>query len=93
MSAQRRQVVVLVGPQRIEEGLRMASALPLADNEVVVVLTGEALPVSEEIATHLDTLELTEVPVLATFADPRVTTMDRREIAGRIRSCDHVLTF
>lgn len=86
-------VGVLIGPERIEEGLRMASALPLAENEVEVVLLGAALGDNAEIATHLDSLELEEVAVLAVFRDPRVETLSWQELKERIAGYDHVLSF
>lgn len=88
-----RKVGVLVRPERVEEGLRMASALPLCDNEVEVILLGERLPGSDMIATHLDTLSLSDVPVLGTFTDPRVSTATTAELAARLPGYDHVITF
>lgn len=86
-------VGVLVLPGRVEEGLRMASALPLCDNEVEVIVLGERLPAGDVIDTHLDTLSLSDVPVLGTFTDPRVETATVAELAARLPGYDHVITF
>lgn len=86
-------VGVVVRDRRATEGLRMASALSLGDNDVEVILTGAALAEDEEIDLHLDSLDLEEVAVLATFADPRVEQVDWEELAARIAGYDHVVTF
>jgi hypothetical protein len=87
------RVGVLIGPSRLEEGLRMASALPLADSEVEIILTGPRLGGSDEIATHIETIQDFEIPVLARFQDERVTTATTEEIARRLTEYDHVLSF
>lgn len=71
----------------------MASALPLCDNAVEVILTGGQLPDTDEVAIHLDTLGISEAPVLAAFSDPRVTTLPLSELAARLQGYDHVITF
>ena len=93
MSDGPRRVGVVVGPQRVTEGLRMASALALCDNEVDVVLTGESLADSDEIALHLDSLDLAEIPVSAAFDDPRVETMNWTALRRRLEECEHVITY
>ncbi len=86
-------VGVLVREQRATEGLRMASALSLGDNDVEVILTGSSLSQDEEVDLHLDSLDLEEVAVFATFADPRVEQTQWSELARRIVGYDHVITF
>lgn len=71
----------------------MASALPLADSEVEVIVTGSSLPRNEEVATHLETLADFEVNVLAPFDDPRVMPLDTSDLAARLGGYDHVITF
>ncbi|MHB1535530.1 MAG: hypothetical protein ACYC1D_13160 [Acidimicrobiales bacterium] len=71
----------------------MASSLPLADNEVDVILIGSQLSVTEAVSTHLQMLLEFEVSVFATFLDPRVTTLPRDELAAKLPGYDHVVTF
>ena len=87
------RVAALIREGRAPEGLRMASALGLGDSEVEVVLLGSSLPHGDEIALHLDSLEIDEVPVLATFEDPRVQTITWQEIIARLEGYDHIITF
>ncbi|MDA8392586.1 MAG: hypothetical protein M0Z87_07260 [Actinomycetota bacterium] len=86
-------VGVIVQPDRAEEGLRMASALALGDNDVEVIVTGPALPDNDEIALHLDSLELEEIRVMCPFEDGRLETLSWAELASRLEEYDHVLTF
>jgi hypothetical protein len=86
-------VGVLVCSGRVEEGLRMASALPLAENVVEVIVLAEQLPDGEEMASHLETLEEFEAPVFAAFSDPRVTTLPVPELAAKLPGYDHVISF
>lgn len=86
-------MAVLVRPDRVAEGLRTAAALPLADNEVDVVLLGSDLPETPEVALGLENLELSDIPVLGCFSDPRVDTVTAEELARRLGEYDHVLTF
>lgn len=88
-----RRVVVLVRPERVAEGLRTAAALPLADNEVQVLLLGAELPDTPEVALGLDNLELSDIPLFGCFADPRIATATPEEFVRRLGECDHVLTF
>lgn len=71
----------------------MASALPLADSHVEVILTGPGLPHTEEVATHLETLADFEVSVLARFDDPRVSPLATNDFVTKFRGYDHVVTF
>jgi hypothetical protein len=71
----------------------MAGALPLSDIAAEVILTADHLPDTDEIAIHLDTLDLSEIPVFATFTDPRVTTTTVDELAAKLAGYDHVITF
>lgn len=87
------RVGVLARPRRVAEALRMASALPLSDLTPEVILTADHLPDTEEVAIHLDTLDLSEVPVFAAFTDPRVTTLAASELAAKLAGYDHVITF
>jgi hypothetical protein len=87
------QVLVLVTEKRVEEGLRMASALPLCDTRVDVYLLGRALPETQGIASHLETLTEFGAGVLAPFHDPRVKTIASREMAVQLTRYDHVLTY
>ncbi len=86
-------VAVLVRPERIVEGLRTAGALPLSDNEIEVILLADSLPDTEDIALQLDTLDLSDIPLLATFVDPRVSTVPAADLADRLRRYKHVLSF
>lgn len=86
-------VGVLARPRRIAEALRMASALPLSDLAPEVILTADHLPDTDEVALHLDTLDLSDVPVFAMFTDPRVTTVTAGELAAKLAGYDHVITF
>ena len=86
-------VGVIVQSDRAEEGLRMASALALGDNEVEVIVTGPSLPDNDEIALHLDSLELEEIRVMCPFEDPRMETLTWAELSSRLEEYDHVLTF
>lgn len=88
-----RRVGVLARPDRVAEALRTAAALPLTDNAVEVILLGDDLPHTAEIVLAVDTLELSEVPLLAAFRDPRVDTRPLAELAGRLRRYEHVITF
>jgi hypothetical protein len=89
-----KRVAVLVRAERLAEGLRMASALPLCDHEVEVVICASAINDGDaDIDTHLDTLELCDARVLGTFAHPRVQCMEPRELADKLAACDHVLTL
>lgn len=86
-------VGVIVQADRAEEGLRMASALALGDNEVEVIVTGPSLLDNDEIALHLDSLELEEIRVMCPFEDPRMETLGWADLAARLEEYDHVLTF
>lgn len=86
-------VGVVILPERAEEGLRMASALPLGDNDVEVIILGSKLPDTDEVAVHLDSLEMEEVRVRATFDDPRVTMTSSEELRLLWGEYDHVVTF
>lgn len=88
-----RRVGVLVRQNRVAEGLRTAAALPLTDNDVEVILIGNCLPDTPEVALGLDTLDLSDVPVFATFSDSRVSTAEPAELAQRLVGYDHVITF
>ncbi len=88
-----KKIAVLVNPQRDAEGLRMASALPLCDDEVEVILLGESLSDDPDIATHLETLEFSDVPVFASFSDNRITTTSWENIAKLMDSYDEIVTF
>ncbi len=87
------RVGVLLLSGRVEEGLRMASALPLADNEVEVIVLAERLPDSDALGSHLQTLDEFECPVFAAFSDERVTTLPTPELAARLPGYDHVISF
>lgn len=93
MSEDPPRVGVLVRPDRVEEGLRMASALPLADSVVEVILTGTSLPATDAVATHLESLADFDATVLATFEDPRVDRLQAAELAARLGGYEHVITF
>lgn len=71
----------------------MASALALCDNEVEVTILGSTLAESADIEIHLDSLDIEEIPVRATFEDPRVETVTWQDIAQSLEAYDHVLTF
>lgn len=86
-------VGALLREGRAAEGLRMASALGLGDNAVEVVILGSSLPNGDEIAMHLDSLDIEEVPVLGTFDDPRVRKVTWEELRERLEAYDHVITF
>ena len=88
-----KRVGVLVRPGREPEGLRMSAALTLADDEIEVLLVGQELPETPEVALQLDTLDLVEVPVLGRFRAPRVATISAEEFADRLVGYDDVLTF
>lgn len=86
-------VCALIREGRAPEGLRMASALSLGDNEVEVLILGTSLPYGDELAMHLDSLEIEEIPIFAPFEDPRVQTITWGELAKRLETYDHVITF
>lgn len=86
-------MVVLVRPERVAEGLRTAAALPLADNEVDVVLLGAELPSTPEVDLGLDNLELSDIPIFGCFGDSRITTATPEELVRRLGEYEHVLTF
>lgn len=88
-----KKIAVLINPQRDVEGLRMASALPLCDDEVEVILLGSSLSEEQDVATHLETLEFSDVPVFASFQDERITTTSWENIAQLIDSYDEIVTF
>ena len=87
------RVGVVVRQNRAAEGLRTAAALPLTDNDVEVILLGDGLSDSPDVALGLDTLDLSDIPVFAAFPDSRVTTIEPAELAERLRGYDHVITF
>ena len=86
-------VGVIVRNGRVEEGLRMASALALCDNEVEVLVVADALPDNDEVALHLDSLDLEEIPVIAPFEDDRTEFATWEELSDKLKGYDHVLTF
>lgn len=87
------RVGALIRAGREAEGLRMASALGLGDNDVEVLILGASLAHETEINMHLDSLDIEEVPVLALFEDPRVQCVTWRELTERLEDYDHVVTF
>ena len=86
-------VCALIREGRAHEGLRMASALSLGDNEVEVLILGTSLPYGDELAMHLDSLDIEEIPIFAPFEDSRVQTITWDELSKRLEIYDHVITF
>ncbi len=92
MNSQKR-VGILIRDERTNEGLRMSGALTLCDDYVEVFLFGHELEVSEEVAIHLDTLEMCEIPIFASFNDDRVQELSLTELSKRLLTYDTIITF
>lgn len=71
----------------------MSGALTLCDDIVEVLILSADLKNNAEIALHLDTLELCEIPIYACFEDSRLTTITQNEMSKRLIDYDAVVTF